>query len=76
MERSIQTRWWIGDVVYRRVDSEAAACLIIGLNINPGGHTYRLALSDGTEAWHYEMELDSQPNYILENVDEEDEGGG
>lgn len=69
----IESRFWLGDIVYRRVDSGNNPGLVIGLFIYPESPpSYRCAF-DGCESTHYDMELDDQPCWVLKNDNEEEE---
>jgi hypothetical protein len=68
-KRVLETKWWIGDTVYRKVDTDNKKCLIVNVTFCPDGFfTYRIATPDG-ETVHYEMELDDEPNWCRKEED-------
>jgi hypothetical protein len=68
----IISRWWIGDVVYRKVDSAGLPGLITGIIINPENSIiYRVSFDDENNTF-YELELDVAPHFVLAPEEDDD----
>lgn len=57
--RSVSTRWWMGDVVYLRVAGERSRGMIVGVLISPNGLVYSVQF-EGMCSMHFEIELSSE----------------
>jgi hypothetical protein len=54
----------IGSCVYIKTDSDQKERLITGIQVRPIGLIYIAAL-EGTESFHYEMELSDEKNVLI-----------
>jgi hypothetical protein len=57
MEHTINTTYWIGDVVYLRTRDTRMSGIITGLNVRPGGVVYNVSWHDGSDNWRHGLEL-------------------
>lgn len=65
MRRTIETTFWLEDVVYLKNADERCRGLITRVNFRPGGHQYGVSWPNRTETWHEEFELtrDYEPDW-------------
>jgi hypothetical protein len=57
VSRTIETKYWLGDVVYLRVNDECKPGMVTGVNIRPSGTLYAVTWRGGSENLHFELEL-------------------
>lgn len=59
--RTIQTRYWLGDVVYLRVNGEQIPGMVTRLTMTVSGSvTYGVTWRGGSETWHFDAELTTE----------------
>ena len=64
--RTIQTTFWIGDVVYLIVNNEPERGMITGVMFNANNSiTYEVTWAGGSSTWCYDVELSTEyvPDY-------------
>lgn len=76
MLRKIDTAFWIGDVVYLRSRDDAMRGIVCGLQAFGSASvpciSYQLCWGNGTNTWHYDLELSTQ---YIPDWSQADEGG-
>ncbi len=66
MKRTIEALYWLGDVVYLRVNEERKPGMVTCVSVVAhGALCYRVGWRGGADSIHYECELTSEyvPNY-------------
>lgn len=66
MKRTVDATYWIGDVVFLRVNEERKPGMVTKVSIcGGGGVLYAVTWRGGAETYHYECELSSEyvPDY-------------
>lgn len=73
---TIDTAFWLGDVVYRRVDRDNDPGIVTGVHIRPAGVLYSVQFPNEGEDSFYEITLSDTPAWVLDDSTLEDEVGG
>lgn len=60
----METKFWLEDVVYHRMDADHTPLLVTGIHIRPAGVLYSVTDSQ-SDFTYYEIELDSSPNWSI-----------
>lgn len=61
MNRTINTTYWLGNVVYLRVNDDAVRGMVTSVCITASGaYVYSVTWRGGSETRHYECELTSE----------------
>ncbi len=55
--RTIQSRYWLGDIVFLRVADEREPGMITGCKFAPHGGLIHCVTFKARDSWHYECEL-------------------
>lgn len=72
MMRHVESRFWIGDIVYRRTDNSNEQGLVIGVTFE-GSVIYEVSF-DGRSNTYREIELDDVPSWKVDpEIDDKDE---
>lgn len=59
-KHEIETAYWVGDIVYMRVNQEQKPGMVTGISIRPNGFCYMVTWRGGGETYHYECELTAE----------------
>jgi len=61
MQFNVETEYQLGQIVYLKVGDMKG--IVTGILQRPGAIIYVIGWSDGTEGWHYEMELSESESF-------------
>lgn len=68
----VNSKFWLGDIVYRIVDRSHTPGMVTGIHVRPDHIAYTVGFEDGDQVM-WEMEIDSEPNYTLGRQTEDDD---
>lgn len=71
MKRTVESAFWIGDIVYRKMDTEGEEIMITEVHFTPGGVTYSCSVGGGYDSTFYEMELSKERAWPRSERDDE-----
>ncbi len=66
MNRTINAKYWLGDIVFLRVNEDQKPGMITRVNLTAAGSiSFCVGWRGGNETWHFECELTSEfvPDY-------------
>lgn len=71
--RTIYVKFDIGDIVYLKLREDKYKGILGGFDVRPTGNTYFVAWEDGSNSYHYDMELTSEfiPTYNSTHAEED-----